>query len=80
VSRKGASTIAGLPSIDQALRMWLRDKSQLDEVDRILQIWSHRLAMPNRIADDADFEVASHLQSFSRSWQALRKGLRRDAP
>jgi hypothetical protein len=66
-------TVLGLPSIDQALRMWLKDRTQLDEVDRILQLWAHRSASSTPGQDDT--EVEKHLQRFSRSWQALRKGL-----
>jgi hypothetical protein len=77
---KGATTIFGLPSIDQALRIWLKDKSKLDEVDRILQIWSQRRKTSTSASNGVDKNVEIHLQSFSRSWQALRKGLRRNLP
>lgn len=77
---RGATTILGLPSIDQALRIWLKDKTKLDEVDRILQIWSQRRKTSTSVPNDVDKSVEGHLQSFSRSWQALRKGLRRDMP
>ena len=75
---KGASVMLGLPSIDQALRMWLKDKSKLDDVDRILQIWSQRSKSSWAAPSDLDKVVENHLQSFSRSWQALRKGLHKD--
>lgn len=74
---KGAVTVLGLPSIDQALRMWLKNKPQLNEVDRILQIWTKKRktsAMPN----DEEKAVEIYLQRFSRSWQTLRKGLRKE--
>jgi hypothetical protein len=74
---KGAVTVLGLPSIDQALRMWLKNKAQLNEVDRILEIWTKKRktsAMPN----DEEKDVEIHLQRFSRSWKTLRKGLRKD--
>ncbi len=77
-AHKGAAAILGLPSIDQALRIWLKDKSKLDEVDRILQIWSQRRKSSPSAPSDIDKSVENHLQSFSRSWQALRKGLRKD--
>ncbi len=72
------AVILGLPSIDQALRMWLKDKTKLDEVDRILQIWSNRRKGAIADAGDADPAVESHLQRFSRSWVTLRKGLPKD--
>ncbi len=75
--RKGAATVLGLPSIDQALRMWLKDKSQLNEVDRILQIWTKK-RKTSAVLNDEDKDVEIHLQRFSRSWQTLRKGLRKD--
>ena len=77
-AHKGAAAILGLPSIDQALRIWLKYKSKLDEVDRILQIWSQRRKSSLSAPSDIDKSVENHLQSFSRSWQALRKGLRKD--
>ena len=72
----GAGIVLGLPSIDQALRMWLKDKSQLNEVDRILQIWTKKRKSSVIPSDEEDVEI--HLQRFSRSWQTLRKGLRKD--
>lgn len=75
--RKEGATVLGLPSIDQALRMWLKDRSQLNEVDRILQIWTKKRKTP-AVLNDEDKNVEIHLQRFSRSWQTLRKGLRKD--
>jgi hypothetical protein len=77
--RRGPTTVLGLPSIDQALRMWLRDKSQLDEVDRILQIWTKKRKTLSA-QNDEEKDVEIHLQRFSRSWHTLRKGLRKDMP
>lgn len=77
--RHGPAVIFGLPSIDQALRMWLKDRTKLKEVDRILQIWSNRRTAAQASADASDQAVEAHLQRFSRSWLALRKGLPKDA-
>jgi len=74
----GAPVILGLPSIDQALRMWLKDKTRLVEVDRILQIWTNRRKVPLPADSEADQAVEKHLHRFSRSWMALRKGLPKD--
>jgi hypothetical protein len=75
---RGKSAVLGLPSIDQALRMWLKDQTQLDEVDRILKICSQKSKSSPQSdgADDKLIEV--HLQKFSRSWLTLRKGLKGD--
>ena len=76
--RHGPVVILGLPSIDQALRMWLKDKAKLNEVDRILQIWMCRTKASTSTGSKADQDVEIHLQRFSRSWTALRKGLPKD--
>jgi len=68
--------VLGLPSIDQALRMWIKDKTQLDEVDRILKICDQRLKVTSRYASPEDKMVEIHLRKFSRSWKALRNGLK----
>lgn len=75
---RGKSAVLGLPSIDQALRMWLKDQTQLDEVDRILKICSQKSksSPQSDSADDKLIEV--HLRKFSRSWLTLRKGLKGD--
>lgn len=75
---RGKATVLGLPSIDQALRMWLKDKMQLDEVDRILKISEQRRkAIPQSSGSDEKL-IEVHLQKFSRSWLTLRKGLKGD--
>lgn len=76
--RHGSVVILGLPSIDQALRMWLKDKTKLNEVDRILQIWTKRPKASKSTTSNVDEDVEIHLQRFSRSWLALRKGLPKD--
>ncbi|VXC99849.1 conserved hypothetical protein [Pseudomonas sp. 9AZ] len=60
----------GLPSMEQALRLWLKDRTKLDEVDRILAIWQKR-----RAAAVVDPEMEKHLLQFTKTWGALRKGL-----
>jgi hypothetical protein len=77
---RGKANVLGLPSIDQALRMWLKDKTQLNEVDRILKICDQRRkANPNSSSLDEKL-IEVHLQKFSRSWLTLRKGLKGDRP
>lgn len=77
-SSRGKATVLGLPSIDQALRMWLKDKTQLDEVDRILKICSQKRKSSTQINGPDDKLIEAHLQKFSRSWLTLRKGLKGD--
>lgn len=62
--------VIGLPSMEQALRLWLKDRTKLDEVDRILAIWQKR-----RAAAVVDPEMEKHLLQFTKTWGALRKGL-----
>lgn len=60
----------GLPSMEQALRLWLKDRTKLDEVDRILAIWQKR-----RATSVVDPKMEKHLLQFTKTWGALRKGL-----
>jgi hypothetical protein len=75
---RGKAAVLGLPSIDQALRIWLKNKTQLEEVDRILKICSQKSksSPQSDSADDKLIEV--HLRKFSRSWLTLLKGLKGD--
>lgn len=58
-----------LPTLEQALRMWLRDRSRLDDVDRILKLRRHSAAQEN---DPAQQELAR----FASTWEVIRTGLR----
>lgn len=64
-------TTAGfeLPTLEQALRMWLRDRSRLDEVDRILKL-------RNRGAAQAEDSAQQELDRFASTWDVIRTGLR----
>jgi len=73
---RGNFAVLGLPSIDQALRIWLKDKTQLDEVDRILKICSQKNKTSAQRDRPDDKLIELHLQKFSRSWLTLRKGLK----
>ncbi len=74
------STIQGLPSIDQALRLWIKDKKKLDEVDRILKICDQTRKVETLNLTQDEKLVNVHLRKFSRSWHILRKALREDMP
>jgi hypothetical protein len=74
----GKAAVLGLPSIDQALRIWLRDKTQLDEVDRILKICNQKRKSNSQKGGSDEKLIEAHLQKFSRSWSTLRKGLKGD--
>jgi hypothetical protein len=69
-STTGKALAIGLPSMEQALRLWLKDHTQLDEVDRILAIWQRR-----RATSVVDPKMEKHLLRFAKTWGALRKGL-----
>ncbi len=60
------------PTIEQALRAWIRDPKRLDAVDRVL-----RMATTNRNEPDVDPIALQHLQALSRSWDVLRAELKR---
>ena len=59
-----------LPTVEQALRAWMRDPARLNAVDRILHAVA---ANPSQTEDDA--EARRHLEAFSRSWKTVRTGL-----
>lgn len=69
-STAGKAFAIGLPSMEQALRLWLKDHTKLNEVDRILAIWQQRRAM-----SVVDPKMEKHLLRFAKTWGALRKGL-----
>ena len=69
-STTGKARAIGLPNMEQALRLWLKDQTKLDEVDRILAIWQQR-----RATSIVDPVMEEHLQRFTKMWFALRKGL-----
>lgn len=60
----------GLPSLEQALRLWVKDRSRLDEVDRILALWQQR-----KTTVQTDPKMEEQMQRFARTWGALRSGL-----
>jgi hypothetical protein len=57
------------PTLEQALRMWLRDRTRLDEVDRILKLRHHNAA-------HADQSGRQELDRFASNWETIRIGLR----
>lgn len=67
--RGRATAGSGLPTLEQALRMWLRDRSRLDEVDRILKLRHHSAAQ-------ADQSAQQELDRFASTWDTIRTGLR----
>jgi hypothetical protein len=67
--RTRARTDSELPTLEQALRMWLRDRSRLDEVDRILKLRHHSAAQ-------ADQSAQQELDRFASTWDTIRVGLR----
>lgn len=58
-----------LPTLEQALRMWLKDRSRLDEVDRILELRRRSTG-----SDQAEAE-RQHLDRFATTWRVIREGL-----
>ena len=65
---KGRSTSV-LPTLEQALRLWLRDRSRLDEVDKILTLRRHA-------ASETEESDMQELERFASTWSVLRSGLR----
>ena len=66
---KSRVTHLELPTLEQALRMWLKDRSRLDEVDRILELRRRSIG-----GDQADAE-REHLDRFATTWRVIRSGL-----
>lgn len=66
---KSLVTHLGLPTLEQALRMWLKDRSRFDEVDRILE-----LRRSSAAGDQADAE-REHLDRFAMTWRVIRSSL-----
>lgn len=65
-----SAPVIGLPSIEQAMRMWLKDKSRLDEVDRILDMWAHR-----KPSEEKSSDLEQHIKIFTKTWKTFRHGL-----
>lgn len=66
---KNRATHLELPTLEQALRMWLKDRSRLDEVDRILEL-------RRRSIDGGQADVErEHLDRFATTWWVIRSGL-----
>lgn len=59
-----------LPSLEQALRMWLREPARLEEVDQIL-------ALRRQGAPTEDGDASKELSEFCDTWNILRRGLPR---
>jgi hypothetical protein len=57
------------PTLEQALRMWLKDPSRLDEVDRILKLRRRSTA-----SEQADVE-REQLERFAATWRVIRSSL-----
>ncbi len=77
--RRRGARLAGVPSIEQALRTWIKgDAARLGEVDRILRVWQS--GAPRRTGRTEASADEDFLQEFSRSWNGLKihLGLRRD--
>ncbi|WP_374499725.1 hypothetical protein [Pseudoxanthomonas sp.] len=70
---KSQVTHLELPTLEQALRMWLKDRSRLDEVDRILEL---RRRNTGTAQDDVERE---QLERFAATWRIIRSGLPRAA-
>lgn len=60
---------ASLPSLEQVLRMWLRERHRLGQVDRILAL---RRVSESQESDDDQRELAR----FTSTWKVLRAGLK----
>ncbi len=67
---KVESKILVVPSLEQALRLWLNTPGRLEEIDRILAIWQKRRNKPSE-----DPKKEKQLLTFYRTWSVLRKGL-----
>ena len=67
--RKGQTDSLGLPTLEQALRMWLKDPLRLDEVDQIL-------ALRRKIEAESTDTAHEHLDQFAATWKVIRAGLR----
>lgn len=63
-----------LPSVESALRAWMRSPASLDEVDRILKLQSNA---PPASDDPEERDAFDHLKRFAKTWAVLRKGLPR---
>ncbi len=70
--RKGQSDSLGLPTLEQALRMWLKEPLRLLEVDRIL-------ALRRKIEVESTDAAHERLDEFAATWQVIRAGLRDEA-
>lgn len=66
---KSQVTHLELPTLEQALRMWLKNRSRLDEVDRILELRRRSAG-----GDQTDAE-REHLERFATTWRVIRSGL-----
>lgn len=63
-----------LPSLEQALRMWLKDPERLKEVDRILELANHRRDdRSGNAAEDA--AMKQRLLQFAATWKVIRSTL-----
>jgi hypothetical protein len=78
-TQRGAARVAlarlGLPTLEQALRIWLKDRQRLDEVAGILEMRRY-----NNSDRPMDPEIEERLNQFSASWRILRDVLPRDTP
>lgn len=68
-SRSRSTVGLELPTLEQTLRMWLRDRSRLDEVDKILKLRRHA-------ASEAEESDQRELDLFASTWDVVRAGLR----
>lgn len=70
---RNAKTQLELPTLEQALRMWLKDSARLDEVDRIV-------ALRRKANIDESDSSKADLEQFISTWTVIRqilKGKRR---
>jgi hypothetical protein len=75
VERRAGTRRAGLPSVEQAIRLWLKeDRPRLAEISRILSIWN--ASASRRKAGDQERSDAEFLDQFARSWGRLREALK----
>jgi hypothetical protein len=59
------------PTVEQVLRVWLRDRDRLSMVDKLLKI-----APTQRATDPQEAEARRRLEAFRRSWVVIRQELR----
>lgn len=65
----GAGAEAMVPSLEQALKAWMRDPGRLDVVEQLLA------AVPETGTDAGDAEARAQLKQFRRTWATLRESL-----